>query len=215
MTTDARALWKANNVNTYATLKSGDWIDHVPQPKSFPPTPQDVYDHWQKTGVVLPYDECAQMTEFQSKVISFWVHHPGDKARLVPLDAQWLWQPSVVETRRTVRAPAPGSTRCARPQSPRTWSPLYLLGAIGLFLVPRFLAALVVLLLGYQTLVAVLFVGETRYRVPWDFLIALLARAALVGAQRASASASPARRRRPSTVRAVTSASRRLASSRS
>ena len=99
VTTDARALWKANNVNTYETLKHGGWIDHVPQPKSFPPTPQDVFEHWQKTGVVVPYDECAQMTEFQHKVISFWVHHPGDKARLVPLDAQWLWQPTVVETR--------------------------------------------------------------------------------------------------------------------
>jgi len=39
---------------------------------------------------------------------------------------------------------------------------------------------LAVLLLGYQTLVAVLFVGETRYRVPWDFLLAILAGAALV-----------------------------------
>jgi len=55
-----------------------------------------------------------------------------------------------------------------------------MLGAIGLFLVPRFLSALAVLLLGYQTLVAMLFVGETRYRVPWDFLIALLAGAAVV-----------------------------------
>ena len=33
VTTDARALWKANNVNTYETLKHGGWIDHVPQPK--------------------------------------------------------------------------------------------------------------------------------------------------------------------------------------
>ena len=72
----------------------------MPQPKSFPPTPQDVFEHWQKTGVVVPYNECAQMTEFQHKVISFWIHHPGDKARLIPLDAQWLWQPAVVETRR-------------------------------------------------------------------------------------------------------------------
>ena len=37
-----------------------------------------------------------------------------------------------------------------------------------------------VLLLGYQTLTAALFVGETRYRVPWDFLLALLAAAAVV-----------------------------------
>jgi hypothetical protein len=39
-----------------------------------------------------------------------------------------------------------------------------------------------VLLLAYQTIVAVLFVGETRYRVPWDFLIALCAGAALTTA---------------------------------
>ena len=57
---------------------------------------------------------------------------------------------------------------------------LYILGVAGLFLVPRFLSALTVLLLGYQTLVAMLFVGETRYRVPWDFLIALLAARTLV-----------------------------------
>jgi 4-amino-4-deoxy-L-arabinose transferase-like glycosyltransferase len=179
VTTDARALWKANNVNTYDTLRGGGWIDHVPQPKSFPPTPQDVFERWQRTGVVEPYDECAQMSFFQHKVVSFWIHHPGDKARLIPLDAQWLWQPKVVETR---GRPGAGSSL----DTLRAWAepaymiPLYVLGAIGVFLVPRFLSALTVLLLGYQTLVAMLFVGETRYRVPWDFLIALLAGAAVV-----------------------------------
>jgi 4-amino-4-deoxy-L-arabinose transferase-like glycosyltransferase len=178
VTTDARALWKANNVNTYVTLKHGGWIDHVPQPKSFPPTPQDVFDHWRRTGVVLSYNECAQMTEFQHKVISFWIHHPGDKAKLVPLDAQWLWQPSVVETR---GRPGAGSwlDTVRTTAEPAYMILLYVLGLIGLFLVPRFFAALTVLLLGYQTLVAMLFVGETRYRVPWDFLIALLAACAV------------------------------------
>jgi len=179
VTTDARALWKANNVNTYETLKHGGWIDHVPQPKSFPPTPQDVFEHWQKTGVVVPYDECRQMTTFQHKVISFWVHHPGEKAKLVPLDAQWLWQPNVVETRG--RPGAGGWLDTLRSGAePAYVIPLYLLALVGLFLVPRFFAALAVLLLTYQTLVAMLFVGETRYRVPWDFLLALLAGATLV-----------------------------------
>ena len=183
VTTDARALWKANNVNTYETLKHGGWIDHVPQPRSFPPTPQDVFEHWQKTGVVEPYDECAQMTEFQHKVISFWIHHPGEKARLVPLDAQWLWQPNVVETR---GRPGAGSwlDTVRTTAEPAYMIPLYLLALIGLFLVPGWFAALTVLLLGYQTLVAMLFVGETRYRVPWDFLLALLASAALVDLSR-------------------------------
>ena len=81
---------------------------------------------------------------------------------------------------------------------------------------PRFLAALTVLLLGYQTLVAMLFVGETRYRVPWDFLIALLAARA-----RSSSSARECERvaGRGGAGRAptehVTSARRRFASSRS
>ncbi len=179
ITTDARALWKANNVNTYVTLKHGGWIDHVPQPKSFPPTPQDVFERWQRTGVVKPYNECAQMNEFQNKVISFWIHHPGDKARLVPLDAQWLWQPSVVETR---GRPGAGSwlDTVRSTAEPAFMIPLYILGAIGLFLVPRYFASLAVIVLGYQTLTAMLFVGETRYRVPWDFLTALLAATALV-----------------------------------
>jgi 4-amino-4-deoxy-L-arabinose transferase-like glycosyltransferase len=179
ITTDARALWKANNVNTLTTLQHGGWIDHVPQPKSFPPTPQDVFESWQRTGIVKPYNECAQMNEFQNKVISFWIHHPGDKLRLVPLDAQWLWQPSVVETRGrpgagtwldTVRSTA----------EPAFMIPLYILAVIGLFLVPWYLASLTVIVLAYQTLTAMLFVGETRYRVPWDFLLALLAGKALV-----------------------------------
>jgi hypothetical protein len=118
------------------------------------------------------------MATFQHKVISFWVHHPGEKAKLVPLDAQWLWQPNVVETRG--RPGAGGWLDTLRSGAePAYVIPLYLLALAGLFLVPRFFATLTVLLLGYQTLVAMLFVGETRYRVPWDFLLGLLAGAAL------------------------------------
>ena len=179
ITTDARALWKANNSATLTTLQHGGWIDHVPQPKSFPPTPQDVFVHWQQTGVVLPYDECAQESEFQSKVIHFWIDHPGEKARLLPLDAKWLWQPSVVETR---GRPGAGSwlDTARTTAEPVFMAIVYALGVAGLFLVPRAIAVLAALLLGYETLVAMLFVGETRYRVPWDFLIGLLAARVLV-----------------------------------
>jgi hypothetical protein len=179
VTTDSRALWKANNVNTYATLQSGQWIDHVPQPKSFPPTPQDVYDSWLKTGKVIPYDECAQMSMFQSKVISFWVDHPGAKAKIMPIDAQWLWQPQVVGV---TDRPGQGTWLDTMRfyAEPTYMVVVYVLGAIGLFLVPRWFAGLVLLLLGYQTLTAMLFVGETRYRVPWDFLIALPAAVAVL-----------------------------------
>ena len=198
VTTDARALWKANNVNTYATLKHGGWIDQVPIPKSFPPDPQDVFEHWQKTGVVLPYNECAQSSFYQRKVRSFWIDHPGAKARLLALDAQWLWQPSVVETKGRPGQGGPLDTLRTTAE-PAYMIPLYLLAAIGLFLVPRRFAVLAVLLLVYQALAAMLFVGETRYRVPWDFLIALLAATALVTlAQRVRARRSVAAQLTPS-----------------
>jgi 4-amino-4-deoxy-L-arabinose transferase-like glycosyltransferase len=179
VTTDARALWKANNINTYATLTHGGWIDNVPEPKGLPLNPQAVYFHWRKTGVVIPYDECAQMTSYEHKVESFWAHHPGEKAKLLRIDLQWLWQPTVVET---AASPGAGSWlgTLRSTVEPAYAIVMYVLGAIGLFLVPRALAALAVILLGYQTVVAMVFVGLTRYRVPWDFLIELLAAAAFV-----------------------------------
>jgi hypothetical protein len=56
---------------------------------------------------------------------------------------------------------------------------VYVLALFGLTRVPRHFAALAVGLLAYQTLVAMLFVGATRYRVPWDFLLMIPAAAAL------------------------------------
>ena len=58
------------------------------------------------------------------------------------------------------------------------------LGAFGLTRVPREVSVLFGSLLAYQWLVAMVFVGATRYRVPWDFLVALLAAAADVGEPR-------------------------------
>jgi len=49
----------------------------------------------------------------------------------------------------------------------------------GLVLAPRRLVALAALLLGLNTLMAMVFAGTVRYRVPWDFLLALLAAFAL------------------------------------
>jgi hypothetical protein len=56
---------------------------------------------------------------------------------------------------------------------------LFGLAIIGLFVLPRNFVALALLLLAYQTLIAMLFAGATRYRVPWDFLIALMAAAGI------------------------------------
>jgi hypothetical protein len=56
---------------------------------------------------------------------------------------------------------------------------LYGVAAVGLFVAPRAFVALALLLLAYQTAAALAFVGATRYRVAWDFLLALLAAAAI------------------------------------
>ena len=179
VTTDARALWKANNENTYDTLTHGGWIDAVPRFPGSPPTPEDVYARYLATGRYTPVDECAQMRFFQHKTHAFWIHHPGEKAKLALLSGQMLWQPSVVETG---GRPGEGTwlDTLRTSSGPLFMIPLYCLAVAGLFFVPRVFAVLSVLLLAYQTAVAMIFVGVTRYRVPWDFLLAVLASAAIV-----------------------------------
>jgi hypothetical protein len=48
--------------------------------------------------------------------------------------------------------------------------------------VPRPFLVLALALLAYNTAAALAFVGATRYRVAWDFLVVLFASAALVEA---------------------------------
>ena len=57
--------------------------------------------------------------------------------------------------------------------------PLFALALVGLFLVPSALRVLALVFVVYETAAAWVFAGTTRYRVPWDFVLALLAAAAL------------------------------------
>jgi hypothetical protein len=179
LTTDGRALWKANNPATLRTLESGKWIDDVPAIPGTPPTPQDAGEIYQKTGRVVKTDECAQMRFYRRRAFDFIRDHPGGKAKLAAVAARMLWQPSVTKTEG--RASADGLVDSARVWVEGTYMVVvYALGALGAFLIPRRLAALAVLVLAYDTLTAALFAGETRYRVPWDFLIVLSAVAAVM-----------------------------------
>jgi len=174
LTTDGRALWKANNPNTLRTLEHGKWIDDVPSIPGAPPTPQDAGAIYASTGRVVETDECAQMRYYRHLAFQFMRHHPGEKAKLAGVAARMLWQPSV--TRTEGRSGAGTSLDTGRRiVEPAFMIALYALGLVGLFLVPRRFAALVLMLLAYDTLAAMLFAGETRYRVPWDFLVALCA----------------------------------------
>jgi 4-amino-4-deoxy-L-arabinose transferase-like glycosyltransferase len=177
ITTDGRALWKANNVNTYRVLAHGGWIDDVPQ-HGLPPTPQDAYDHWRATGQVEQVDECAQMRTFEHRTFVFWRKHPGEKAKLMAQATELLWDPRSHETQgRSGKGTWRDTAR--RVGEPVYMIPLYVLAIAGLFLAPRAFAALALLLLAYNTAAAMLFAGTTRYRVPFDFLLALLAACAV------------------------------------
>jgi len=174
ITTDSRALWKANNLNTYSVLAAGQWIDDVPDLPGVPPWPEKAADIELSTGKRVAVDECAQETFYERKVLDFWRHHPGEKARLAVQAVRMLWQPEL-----TVTADDAGRTGAAntirKTAEPVFMVALYALAIAGLFLAPRRFVALVLSLEAYNTLMAMVFAGTIRYRVPWDFLLALLA----------------------------------------
>lgn len=178
ITTDSKALWKANNADTYDVLAGGRWIDDVPNLPGSPPTPEMAFGSYQAHGTVTSVDECAQMRFYQRRVLDFWRDEPGEKARLGVQAAGMLWSPRGTQAR---GRPGAGTWL----DTGRDWAlPLYMIvlyaGALaGVRRLPRPFVVLAVVLLGYQTLAAVVFAGATRYRVPWDFLLALLAGGAL------------------------------------
>ena len=174
LTTDARALWKANNPHTYGVLASGRWIDAVPPLPGAPPSPEQAANTGRTAGV----DECAQEDLYQHQVVEFWKHHPGEKAKLAGQAVRMLWDPRATET---TTNPGAGT----RLDSLRKWaegaymSVLYALAIAGLFFVPRTFLVLALAFFAYNTLAAAVFAGTTRYRVPFDFLVAILAASAL------------------------------------
>src|SRR5205814_4781114 len=117
--------------------------DDVPRYPGAPPTPQDSYELYVKTGKYVPVDECAQMRFFSHKVHAFWLHHPGEKAKLALLAGQMEWQPSVVETSgRSARGSFVDSLRTTT--EPVYMIAVYVLAITGVFFVPRAFAVLTV-----------------------------------------------------------------------
>jgi len=182
ITTDARALWKANNLGTYDTLSHGGWIDDVPDiPQrlhSIPGpwyTPYETGTYYIKHHVKIHVDECAQQNYYEHLVWQFWEHHPGAKAKLMAQATWMLWNPRVERE----GGPAAGVDPVRHYVEPVWVIVLYVLGLVGLFVVASPVRVLALLFVGYETLAAWVFAGTTRYRVPWDFVLALLAAAAL------------------------------------
>jgi hypothetical protein len=176
ITTDARALWKANNMSTRQVLASGKWIDDVPGLPGAPPWPELAAD-LTLSGKPTTVDECAQMRLYERKVLIFWRDHPGEKLRLAAQSVPMLWSPVVTVEPDTPRTGLSGFVR--RVVEPAFMIALYVLALLGLVRLPRRFLALTLLLLAYGTLTAMVFAGTVRYRVPWDFLLCLPAAMAL------------------------------------
>lgn len=180
VTTDSRALWKANNVNTYETLAHNrNWIDNVPPYPGAPPTPEQAGDDYRVNGRITEVDECAQMAFFQDKVFDFWQEHPGEKLELAGQAGAMFWDPRAFETNNADVAGGSLLSLMRRWVVPAYMIPLYALSLVGLLVVRRRFALLAIVFLAYNTGAAMVFAGATRYRVPFDFLFALLAAAAI------------------------------------
>ena len=179
LTTDARALWKANNANTYRVLAHGGWIDDVPPLPGAPLTPEQAADYWKTQHRKIRVDECAQMRLYRHLVWVYWRDRPGGKLKLAVQAAGMFWSPKQTKTEGR-------SEQGTVVDRLRSWAepayaiPLYLLALLGVAFVPRRLAVLVAALLAYQTVAAMAFAGATRYRSPWDLTIALVAGAGLM-----------------------------------
>jgi len=175
LTTDGRALWKANNSQTYGLLSHGKWIDDVKDPPGHPfPNPEEARVIYAQGRGTSDIDECANQSYYQDKAWRYVRDHPGAKAKLAGLAVRMEWDP-----RTTASATDSGHGALRTWAQPVYTALLYGLGLLGLLFAPRRFTVLALLVLGYQTLAAVVFVGATRYRIPTDFLIALLAAAAL------------------------------------
>ena len=177
LTTDSRALWKANNLATYDILAAGKWIDQVPNLPGAPPWPELAADITERTGRVVTVDECAQMRQYQHEVTRFWREHPGEKAKLSAQAVRMLWSPVATVESDTPETGIGGFAR--RFVEPAFAIALYALALLGLARLPRRFLVLTLLLLGYGTLTAMVFAGTVRYRVPWDFLLCIPAALAL------------------------------------
>jgi 4-amino-4-deoxy-L-arabinose transferase-like glycosyltransferase len=176
ITTDGKSLWKANNINTYKTLQAGKWIDDVPALPGAPTITPEFEVGYYKQGRIVRVNECAQMRLYEHATFKFWREHPGEKLKLMGQATRMLWSPKQTRTQGGPEAKA----GTLRQWLEAVWAiPIYILALIGLFVVPRRFAALALTFLAYNTAAAWVFAGATRYRISFDFVLALLAGAAI------------------------------------
>ncbi len=123
ITTDTRALWKANNPATYDVLAGGGWIDDVPDLPGVPPWPEKAAAI--SVAAAKAVDECAQASFYRDEVIDFWRDQPGEKARLAVAGGR---DALVAVPQRRRRRPRPAGRSSDLVQ--RTVEPAFVLAAL-------------------------------------------------------------------------------------
>ena len=105
ITTDARALWKANNLEhlRHARRRRAGSTT-CPSSPSAAVTGRDAGRRPARASAgteVQHVDECAQQRLLRApRAWQFWEHHPGAKVKLMAQATRLLWSPSVIERRR-------------------------------------------------------------------------------------------------------------------
>ena len=176
ITTDSRALWKANNENTREVLDRGGWIDDVPELPGAPPWPEYAADltlagQADDASTSAPRCGCTG-TRSSTSGASIRARRGCSRSR----------RRACCGTRcRGSRTRAGAARRASRGRrsSRRSSSLLYAFAIVGVFVAPPRFVGLALLMLAYNTLAAMVFAGTARYRAPWDFLLAILAAFAL------------------------------------
>jgi hypothetical protein len=136
--------------------------------------PEEAEVLYQQTGRKYRSHECDQMRLYTRLAREWVVHHPGAKLKLAQLTVRMEWDPRPTKTEgRSGKGTTIDTVR--DDIQPLYTGALVVLAIAGLWFAPGWYTVLALALLAYNTLAAAVFVGATRYRVSWDFLIALLA----------------------------------------
>ncbi len=117
ITTDARALWKANNPATRGVLDRGDGSTTFRSCRESPLA--ELAADLTLAGTPTSVDECAQMRLYRGEVLEFWRENPGEKAWLAAQATRMLWNPIPSESD-AIGSGVPGR-RGAR-SNRRSWS---------------------------------------------------------------------------------------------
>ena len=136
LTTDGRAMWKANNPRTYDLLRSGQWIDNIgsilrPRQARSSDSEEANGIYVELTGSFIRTSVC-RCASTRSRVRLLARRLAGSKARA--LSAKLLWQPNVLEDRLTRRG---DSSRHHCRATSRRMIVVYALALVRLFLVLR------------------------------------------------------------------------------